>query len=342
MNLGKRRGFTLIELLVVIAIIAILIALLLPAVQQAREAARRTQCKNNLKQFGLGLHNYHSTFNTFPLGVGYALWGWKAYVLPYVDLQNMYNMINFSDDIDYSGANCRGQGTPCYTSQHQAAAWDAAGIINWTSTRKEIFACPSDPFGETPYNSGRWGGTLKTMNGNYLGVGGDMDSQPRADNNCGAVSRHRITLPVGTTPTGACSVIGAAGYPAPMNGIFYMGSKTDIAKITDGTSNTLMVGERAVDPSHSWGWSLTGNEGDGFIGTGRPLRNPTPYDTAAGGAGDNDNYNAGNSCHFSSHHTGGAQFLLADGSVRFLSNNIDFATFRALGTRAGGEVIGEF
>src|SRR6188508_2861000 len=99
----ERRGFTMIELLVVIAIIAILIVLLLPAVQQAREAARRTQCKNHLKQLGLAIHNYHDVFNMFPTGVGYSLWGWKVFILPYIDQSAQYNMINFSNGIDFTG-----------------------------------------------------------------------------------------------------------------------------------------------------------------------------------------------------------------------------------------------
>src|SRR5262245_3008809 len=100
MHKRRQRGFTLIELLVVIAIIAILIALLLPAVQQAREAARRTQCKNHLKQIGLAAHNYHDAFLVFPLGNGAALFGWKVFTLPYLEQNALYNAINFVNDRD--------------------------------------------------------------------------------------------------------------------------------------------------------------------------------------------------------------------------------------------------
>jgi prepilin-type N-terminal cleavage/methylation domain-containing protein/prepilin-type processing-associated H-X9-DG protein len=342
MSARRQRAFTLIELLVVIAIIAILIALLLPAVQQAREAARRTQCRNHLKQFGLALHNYHDVHLTFPPGTVYGLWGWKAMVLPFVELNNMYDVINFADNIDNTGAQCRGQGAGCYTNQHQHTAQDAAGILNYSSTKKAIYGCPSDPREQTAYNA-----TLKTVSGSYLGVAGNHSSTQRCTTpgDTAPNSRFRITFPAGHAACGLTNpfVAQCPGIPNQDNGILWFASKVPIGRISDGTSNTLLVGERAIDPNKSWGWDATGTECDQWIGTGDVMRAPHPSDTP------------NNSIHFNSHHPGGAQFLMADGSVHFLSYNIDFATpnptatppippgtFQRLGTRAGGEVIGEF
>lgn len=324
----RKRAFTLIELLVVIAIIGVLVALLLPAVQQAREAARRTQCKNNLKQIGLACHNYHDAYSCFPMGCGYSLWGWKVYILPYIDQAAQYNQINFTDGIDFTGGTCRGQGSACYTSQHQANALNAAGKQTWANTPFAVYACPSDPLGNTPYSS-----SLNVINANYEGVCGNVNSPIRANNNYGPNSRHRVICLAG----GSCiEPINSSNPGAEYNGVFSYGTKVTIGGVSDGTSGTLMVGERAVDPSHSWGWTLTGTEGDSMLGTGAPMWQGQFTATAT------PPYNWQFSPVFSSRHVGGAQFVLADGSVRFLSNTINFATFNALGTRAGGEVTGDF
>ncbi len=328
MLVRRKRGFTLIELLVVIAIIAILIALLLPAVQQAREAARRTQCRNHLKQLGLAIHNYHDVFNMFPTGVGYSLWGWKVYILPYIDQSAQYNLINFANGIDSTGGTCRGQGSACYTSQHQSDALTAAGVKHWATTPFTVLGCPSDPLGNTAYST-----SLPVINANYHGVCGNVSSPFRINTNgsYGPNSRHRIiTVSGGTEP-----YPGNPGLYTEYNGVFRYVARVRIGDVTDGTSNTFAVGERAVDQAHSWGWTLTGTEGDSMLGTGAPMwKGPlTPangYDSS------------GNSCVFSSHHVGGAHFLMADGAVRFVSQNIDFINYQALGTTSGGEITSEF
>lgn len=331
---SKNPGFTLIELLVVIAIIAVLIALLLPAVQQAREAARRTQCKNNLKQIGLAIHNYESTYGTFPMGnmwagsnlsSGYC---WISYILPYIDLTNDYNQLNFS--------------YPNYCGVFIGLSETTNPSFNWTwRTSKPALNCPSDPNAGGAFKgttgSGAYtvaSGTMAT--GSYFGV---MGSTP---------------LVAQTTPTPITGVDCTGGFfwsdpfrcngSSVYNGVFYNNSKTRISDITDGTTNTIMVGERGMDQFKGMGWPLCGRGynptagaigsgfGDQLLTTGTGFFNPTkPF----------SNYGI-QSYIFWSNHAGGAQFTLGDGSVRFLSYNISNAIYQGISTRGGAEVLGEF
>ena len=196
-----------------------------------------------------------------------------------------------------------------------------------------MYGCPSDPLEQQAY-----GETLKTVSGNYFGVAGNHSSTVRCTSGDNRPNtRFRITFPhyhgaCGPAVGGPPHIEGCAGVPNQDRGILWFGSKVDIGKIIDGTSNTLMVGERAIDPSKSWGWDATGTECDQWMGTG---------DVSAGTDKLLD-ANPNNAIRFNSHHPGIAQFLLGDGSVRGLSYNIDFNTYGALGTRDGGEVIGEF
>ncbi|QDT24620.1 DUF1559 domain-containing protein [Gimesia chilikensis] len=297
-----RHGFTLIELLVVIAIIAILIALLLPAVQQAREAARRSQCKNNLKQIGIALHNYHDVHSVFPpgwVGVvsrqpnvgGESGFSWGTMILPYIDQANLYNQFNFS------------------------LAMDVAPNRALLSQRLTVFQCPSDPKPDTFMAEDRNAAQVQMATANYAAVFGSVELD-----DC-------YTVSPGTPP------LSAQGQ-CVSNGIFYHNSKVRMRDITDGTSNTLMVGERTTynDPVEGpWygTWSgalpLTDDAPARVIGHAEHLPN--------GGDDPED---------FGSFHVGGAHFILGDGHVRFLSENMNQEIFEALGTRAGGEVIGEF
>lgn len=297
-----RRGFTLIELLVVIAIIAILIALLLPAVQQAREAARRSQCKNNLKQLGVALHNYHDVHSTFPpgwVGVvnrqpnvgGEGGFSWGTMILPYIDQAPLYNQFNFT------------------------LAMDVAPNRALLNQRLSVFQCPSDPKPDTFMAEDRNGAQFEMATANYAGVFGTVELD-----DC-------YTVSPGTAP------LSAQGQ-CLSNGIFYHNSKVKIRDITDGTSNTLMVGERTTynDPVEGpWYGTWSG---------ALPLADDAPARVI--GHAEHLPNGGDHAEDFGSFHVGGAHFILGDGHVRFLSENMSQEIFEALGTRAGGEVIGEF
>jgi len=335
----SRSGFTLIELLVVIAIIAVLIALLLPAVQAAREAARRSQCVNNLKQIGLGLHNYESSNGSFPIGVetfeaGVAYpscgttrrHGFFALILGQIEQQNVYNSINFMFP---AGANAGA-----------TVAGVVPGPIQTTAllTRIGSFICPSD-FSQSPYTS--------------------ADGQPN-QNPWGQAS---YAGSVGTTysffVTPTCA-------PDTPDGAFANNTSYTIAAITDGTSNTIFAGENSKfknDPAldHAFNtWSQGGNYTSRalpsaarpqvllFVG---PKINGSLQATMPTFTTVNDIRNAiltttGNpqfitlgQYGFRSQHPGGANFVFGDGSVRFLKETINLTTYLSLGTRGNGEVV---
>ncbi|MEP3478707.1 MAG: DUF1559 domain-containing protein [Fuerstiella sp.] len=308
---SRSRGFTLIELLVVIAIIAILVALLLPAVQQAREAARRTQCKNNLKQIGLALHNYHDVNLTFPPGFVVTPaaddpndnhWTWNAMILPYIEQGALFNTLAV------------GTQTPSQALTNNLGA---------LQTPQTAFRCPSATGPDINSNGNR---TLQDVDGtarevalsNYIGANGSSELAP--------------VQPIA-------------------DGLFYSNSKTRIRDVTDGTSNTICVGERAsvlrgVNLRAATMFMQNGAAGNadnlGIVyaaGSGRRLINDVSATNTRRG--------------FSSNHTGGAQFLLTDGSVRFISENIDHnpaptvftdvnSTYERLLSIADGQVVGEF
>ena len=287
----RHRGFTLIELLVVIAIIAILIALLLPAVQQAREAARRSQCQNNLKQFGIAIHNYHEMHRCFPMGSsiqgGAGAWGLMMHLLPHLDQNPAYKSVNINQ-------------TDCCI---ELIAVQAAGKQTPSGQPLPMLNCPSDPLSGNQITSGTQPGTYpcgRLNPGSYLGVSGKVDTA------CG-----------GTT-TG--------------KGIFFSLSSVRLSHVLDGTSSTLMIGERGIPNDYTWGWSICGGtECEHYISTQRGL---SPGMSAP--------YTAGIVERFWSWHPGGAYFLLADGHVKFLSYSIDYNTFTNLSTRDGREAVSEY
>jgi len=329
MRRQQRRpaGFTLIELLVVIAIIAILIALLLPAVQQAREAARRTQCRNNLKQLGLALHNYHDVHLTFPIGNLYAGtqlsngWSWIAYVLPFIDLGNDYQQLDFA-----WGDGRTGRCSAFFGFQET----NFPGVNYTWQQAKPILNCPSDPNGGGTFSGPTGAGDYLIDNGtmataNYLGVAGKTLNW-----DCGMGPLWSITSDNGIP----CQ--DTSGY----EGIFYNNSRTRIRDVADGTSNTCMVGERGQNQSLTYGWPLCGR-GYPPLFSGRKDHILEMFTFSQGVPNDNPDSGPSNQ-KFWSWHPGGSLFLLADGSVHMFNYSIDTAIYQALGTRAGGEVLGEF
>lgn len=309
-----RLAFTLIELLVVIAIIAVLIALLLPAVQQAREAARRTQCKNNLKQLGIALHSYHETAKCFPFGQLDSTNGFSAMsqLLPYIDQGTIYATINFSKPYN-----------------------DAANSTA-LNTNIGMLRCPSD------------------VTNNLASSGGPTNYMANKGN--GVIWQDATGPNTGFTE---------------QNGILFYHSSVKMSDITDGSSNTAAFSERVLADGNN---GVSSPLEDVFFSPAAP----TTADEAVTMCSAVDITNLGNqfplymgapwihgqhtylhvnvpnsrSCGFftvlrasmppSSRHTGGVHVLLADGSTRFVSQNINLTVWRGLGSRNGGEIVGDF
>jgi prepilin-type N-terminal cleavage/methylation domain-containing protein/prepilin-type processing-associated H-X9-DG protein len=332
-----RRGFTLIELLVVIAIIAILIGLLLPAVQKVREAAARAKCSNNLKQMGLALHNYEGVNNYMPPAlVNSGRWGcgstcpksqsfyqqdaeWYVYnhsgfvyLLPNLEQENLYRQYDFTVPGSLSnpfGAN-GGPKAALLTATHPNAIVQSQKLV--------MFTCPSDQEPEvvtTAANPADFYQRPNTARGNYLFSAGGL-----TDYN------------------------GPLDWGVPQAGAFGHNTKTKIAEIKDGTSNTIAIGESVQKKSGTadvfgpyWG-SGTHTATIGYTPGGDARFNiNAPFDTACTPKGPRCVY----AWVFSSYHTGGANFVMCDGSVRFLRDSITYTTFFGMNTKNGGEVISE-
>ncbi len=336
----RRRGFTLIELLVVIAIIAVLIALLLPAVQQAREAARRTQCKNNLKQIGLALHNYHDIYNVFPAAslhwnidfTGTALtnnsdaaWGWGAMILPQLDQAPLFNTL---------GVSSRGLEDLLVDPTTRPLA----------QQKLAVYKCPSD--NAPDLNTWR-----VFYNSKYGGSGVDGRDSPQGF----LVASSNYTANHGTNWTLVAQYYQLNQDPY---GVFWTDSKISFRDILDGTSNTIFIGERKwnnckaavwIGPRNVNGhgdWGIRMNTSVAFTQQNYSTADTVSPNSANGGDG------------WSSQHTGGSQYLFGDGTVRFISDNINFDTtqinpssttdlkmrgvFQLLSQRADGQVVGDF
>jgi prepilin-type N-terminal cleavage/methylation domain-containing protein/prepilin-type processing-associated H-X9-DG protein len=303
-----RRGFTLVELLVVIAIIGILIALLLPAVQAAREAARRMQCTNNLKQIGLALHNYHDSRKTLPYGSNFKDFKggtWAAFILPYLELQTVYNLFNFKVPI-----------------------WDSNNVPAVQAV-VTTYICPSDPGGSDPLQGGRLQSGVcnpaKSMGLWYVASMGNTRDGTSPSVSC-------TFCPV--APPSYCCADSAdygCGSPNCSGGVGLM-DRAPVSRafrdITDGLSNTIAVGETL--PKHC---AFNGAYNHNFPVAGTQIPLNTMEETVEG-----TNSYWWRGCGFKSKHPGGANFAMADGSVHFLAETIDYQLYNALGTRDGGEV----
>jgi prepilin-type N-terminal cleavage/methylation domain-containing protein/prepilin-type processing-associated H-X9-DG protein len=322
-------GFTLIELLVVIAIIGVLIALLLPAVQQAREAARRAQCANSLKQLGIALHNYHDAARCFPMGsVVDKFWGWQAEIMPYVEQVNAYDGLNF----EFVGTSM------AYSSCFDASAFQFRyNLPTFTDKNLKIALCASDPMAgqiwQDPGSSPAGSNNGKQMPTNYFGVSGTK-STPYFVNSKGYYDASRD----GT-------LFGAWGWSGWGPFFFDNSRPVKLGQIVDGTTKTLMVGERGIPKDLYWGWGMCGfglqgnGEGDQTLSMQWGIF-PDNFDNTAPGIRTDPWGNPLSVLHFWSYHPGGTNFMYADGSVTFLSYSVDFPTLLSLATRAGGETKG--
>jgi prepilin-type N-terminal cleavage/methylation domain-containing protein len=354
----NRRGFTLIELLVVIAIIAILIALLLPAVQQAREAARRTQCRNNIKQIGLALHNYHDNFNAFPPGnvspLVMSATGcftgtanrtidpsapWSVLILPYFDQSPIYNQLNLTGTFPSTYGDVTATNLAAFTPPTSSPLY----------TRIPGYQCPSTPNGmlnwvaQATVGAPMAGVDRTTMN-YFACMGGGLDNPANANKTA-------------STPNGQNCTCGTVGAPFPSaaflihwtNGFIHVNSKKGIRDAIDGTSNCILVGEtiyQNMQINRGWGSSQrtkhNSNNGPGNVtGTFRAINSGDDlYNAFSNKTTDQNIHNhLMNTC-FGSLHVGGAHFLMGDGSVQFLSENINLDLYRCLGAINDGLPVG--
>jgi prepilin-type N-terminal cleavage/methylation domain-containing protein len=315
---AARRGFTLIELLVVIAIIATLIALLLPAVQQAREAARRAQCKNNLKQLALALHNYESTHRVFPPGrVGFPLvWSAQAQLLPYVEQAGLTNVFDFNiPPLTFGGSFPQ-------SAQNEAFA----------RTKLPLLLCPSDA--DAVPGSGFAGGISYPGNaGSGIVNNGSINAADGIFFSKSAVRFGDLSDGTSNTVAFSESLLGDGVDQTPAGADY----RRRVVELPGATPTTVS----ACLPASAPKWSgqrgakwVNGHFADALYNHFLPPNAPLP-----------DCHNASHNFALTaarSNHTGGVHTALCDGSVRFLSDSIDLSIWRAAATRAGGEVAGEF
>jgi prepilin-type N-terminal cleavage/methylation domain-containing protein/prepilin-type processing-associated H-X9-DG protein len=353
MKSQTRRGFTLIELLVVIAIIAVLIALLLPAVQSAREAARRAQCTNNLKQIGLGMHNYHSSVGKFPLGTalvwtssygGYNTgWGTASchlMLLSYLEQMPLYNATNFSLQIWWG------------------AGWPANSTV--TNSILNVFICPSDGLSPVSPNNSQWNGYLNNYYGSlgtttnnaygpgadstgiFTNAGNDYGIQNITDGTSNTIAFGEAL--VGSTTQGVAHRDGPV-LPLPMagGGPFYDANQNPTAVLADLQRCQVGLQNEAVQESTAYNdmgvrWAV-GETVVTLFNTIVPPNSSTYTFGCCRISSPVSGCDLGQYANSSSNHPGGCNFLFCDGSVKFLKSSMAMKTYWALGTKANGEIV---
>jgi prepilin-type N-terminal cleavage/methylation domain-containing protein len=328
-HVSRPRGFTLIELLVVIAIIAVLVALLLPAVQQAREAARRAQCKNNLKQIGLALHGYEEQTRLLPIGVrNQGGWGpsWWPGVLPFMEFTPLYEALTF----DGNNPGWTAGGGTGQTINGPAANGKFIGTM----------VCPSSP---VPAMGDTGNGNI-LVRPQYVGIAGAVVSQTGFANQ----ANREFTC------CGCCGSVTPGGLSST-GGALVIGRSIAFRDITDGLSNQLLVGEQSfwgvdaagglsrINQEHGWLMG-TSSGGTGSNGMERQFNitsvryQPNTFLITLPGRGNNDGPNNG----LTSAHTGGVHALVGDGQVRFIGENIEMLILKRLCTRDDGGEVGDW
>lgn len=316
-RLKVRQGFTLVELLVVIAIIGVLIALLLPAVQQAREAARRLQCVNNMKQIGLGLHNYHDTFLTFPRtpywfngsGTGnsstefYSGFGWRSMLLPFLEQTALHSQIDWSKPINDT------TGSP---SNYEIAR-----------TPMEAYTCPSDPTG-----------VLSKSGNQYLWSNWCFPNGSCQQTNPIGVTNYKGF--VGARFDAALTGASAVPYPAAMFDR-RRGSALRMRDVVDGTSNVIYVAE--VTPEF-YAWSSWASWHSDVISENSPNYSLRYYGRIGARSATEHGFTQGESA--GGFHPGGVNILAVDGSVHFLAETVNLSTYQGLIAPQDGLPVGGF